>query len=146
MDLMNGSLQLYLPPFGFQLLHQLLKLLRRLLKLLRWLLRIKADLLVRAASVPAESSETEPEEASLSGYCFHLPAAYLLHHPAVPIRLALLHREFLEECHVCALTFTIGASHILDLIDLVQTPLLRQSRSQVLAFLASVLATMLGQG
>lgn len=146
MDLMNGSLQLCLPPFDFQLLRQLLKLLRHLLKLLQWLLRIKADLLVRAASVPVESSETEPEEASLSGYCFHLPAAYLLHHPAVPILLALLHREFLEACQVCALTFTIGASHILDLIDLVQTPLLRQSRSRVLAFLASVLATMLGQG
>lgn len=75
MGLMNGSLQLYLPPFDFQLLLQLWKLLRRLLKLLLSLLRIEADLLVEAASVPVESSEKEPEEASLSGYCFHFPAA-----------------------------------------------------------------------
>tara|TARA_B110000285_G_C15110155_1_gene610534 strand:+ start:647 stop:799 length:153 start_codon:yes stop_codon:yes gene_type:complete len=50
-------------------------LLRHLLKLLLWLLQIKADLLVEAVSVPVESSEKEPEEASLSGYCFRFPAA-----------------------------------------------------------------------
>lgn len=100
MDLMNDSLQLYLLPFDFQLLLQLWKSPRRLPKLLLWLLQIKADLLVGAISVPVESSAKEPEEASLSGYCFRLLAAYFLHHVFLLLPPCLLDGEFLGECQV----------------------------------------------
>ena len=100
MDLMNGSLQLYLPPFDFLSRLQLWKLLRHLPKLLLWRPQIKADLLEEAISVPAESSEMEPEVASLSGCCFHFPAAYFLRLVALTTPLAVLHHEFLAECQV----------------------------------------------